>query len=126
VGNDLVGDHHVVAGMGVGDEVVVGVLQEGGDCGRFVPGAVGPGAGGLQARHHGGVGFVEEGVGSLAGPGGEVVVDGVELDGDLVDAEDGFRLVGMIDPVPERGAEVEAVVAVLGFDEDVGVEQVGH
>src|SRR5271165_2911573 len=92
----------------------------------LVPGAVGPGAGGLQARHHGGVGFEEEGVGSLAGPGREVVVDGVELDGDLVDAEDRSRLVGVIDPVPEGGAEVEAVVAVLGLDEDVRVQQVGH
>ena len=30
------------------------------------------------------------------------------------------------EPVPERRAEVEAVVQVLGLDEDVGVEQVRH
>jgi hypothetical protein len=93
-------------------------LEEGGDGCGLVPGAVGPGAGGLQARYHGGVGFEEECVGSLAGPGWEVVVDGVELDSDLVDAEDRSRLVGVIDPVPERGAEVEAVVAVAFRVED--------
>ncbi len=109
VGDYLVGDHHVVAGMGVGDEVVVGVLHEGGDGGRLVPGAGDPGAGGLQARQQGSVGFEKEGVGSLAGPSREVVAVGVELDGDLVDAEDRSCLVGVVDPVPERGAEVEAV-----------------
>jgi len=104
-GDDLVGDHHVTLGMAVGNQVVVGVLQEGRNRGRLVAGAVGPGAGGLQARHYGGIGFEEEGVGSLAGPGREVVVDGVELDGDLVDAEDRSRLVGVVDPVPERGQQ---------------------
>ncbi len=34
------GDHHVMAGTGVSNQVVVGVLQEGGDGGRLVPGAV--------------------------------------------------------------------------------------
>jgi len=104
-GDALVGDHHVTLGMGVSNQVVVGVLQEGGYGRGLVPGAVGPGAGGLQARHHGGIGFEEEGVGSLAGPGREVVVDGVELASDLVDAEDRSLLVGVIDPVPERGQQ---------------------
>ena len=75
VGDHFVGDHHVVVGMGVGNEVVVGVLMEGGD---------------------------------------------------LVDAEDHAGLVDVIDPVPERGADVEAVAAVLGLDEDVRVEWIGH
>ena len=35
VGDDFVGDHHVVASVSVGDEVVVGVLEEGGDGSRL-------------------------------------------------------------------------------------------
>jgi hypothetical protein len=87
----------------VGNQVIVGVLHEGGDGRRLVPGTAGPGAGGLQARHQGSVSFEEEGVGPLAGPCREVVVDGVELDGDLVDAEDRSCLVGVIDPVQNAG-----------------------
>lgn len=56
-GDGLVSDHNLLMGAGVGDQVGVSVLQEGGEGGRLAPGTAGPGVGGLQAQHQGGIGF---------------------------------------------------------------------
>ena len=54
------GDDDVAVGMGVGHEVVVGDLEEGGHRGGFVAGAVGPRAGRLEAGDQGRIGLEEE------------------------------------------------------------------
>ena len=59
--------------------------------------------------------------------GFKIVATGLQFIAHLVDACDAASTVLCDQPVPERRAEIEAVMQVLRLDEDVGVEQVaGH
>ena len=99
------GDDHVLVGQRAGNEVVVGDLEKGRDRPRLVVGTDRPPADCLQARDDRGVGLDEE---SRPGrrPGGQLAAAAGVL---------------LLDPVPERRAEVEAVVEVLGLDEHVRI-----
>jgi hypothetical protein len=62
----------------------------------------------------------------LTGPFRESVLACRQLIPNALDAEHGPVRISLLDPVPERGTEVEPVVKVLRLDEDVRIEQVGH
>ncbi len=78
-GDDVGGDHHMMVDVGVGDQVVDGAVQGGGNGGRLVSG---PGTGGLQsrgglqARYPCGVGFAHVRADLFPGSGRRVVGDG--------------------------------------------------
>jgi len=59
-------------------------------------------------------------------PLGQLVVTTHELAVDRLDAVHFPSSVGLFEPLPETGAEVETVVVVLGTNEYVGVKQIGH
>ena len=62
----------------------------------------------------------------LYSPLGQLVPNRAHLVSHLLDAEDLFRSVSSDEPIPEGRAEVETIMEVLGGDENVRVEEVGH
>ena len=54
------------------------------------------------------------------------VASGQQLVADPFNAVHVASLVLSCQPIPEGGAEIEPVVKVLGADEDVGIQKVGH
>lgn len=120
------GDDGVAAGEGVGDEKVVRRFEKGIDRGFFVALRGDPGADFAESGDDVAGGAKEEPFIAPGGPGLEVIIVAGEFIADLFDAEDPAVLVGADEPVPERGAEVEAVVSILRLDEDIRIDQVRH
>lgn len=117
---------HLVVCPAVSNQVVVRCLEECADCNRFVVRPVRPGAYFAKARNDRQVGWYEQ-LRPLFRPFGQTVITGLEFGAHPFDAGYGTGRAGSGDPVPERGAEVEPVVQILGLDEDVRVEQLpGH
>lgn len=74
----------------VGDEVVVGVLEEGADRGGVVMGGCGSLADRLKARHYRRV-WLHEQAWPSGSPGGQLVAAGLQLVEDFLDAADMAR-----------------------------------
>jgi len=123
---DLVGDNRVPVGERMGYEVIVRDLEESVHGRRLVVLAGGPGADLAERGQHRGVRIDEETGAAVRGPRGELIAAGLDLVADLLDTEDPARRVVRDEPIPERRTEVEAIVQVLGLDEDVGVKQIRH
>jgi hypothetical protein len=88
--------------------------------------ASGPGADPAELGQYRGVRLDEETGAAVRGPRGELIAAGLDLIADLLDTEDPACLVVRDEPIPESRTEVEAIVQVLGLDENIGVEQVRH
>ena len=68
----------------------------------------------------------KEPVATRSGPLRQLVVSGLQFVRYLLDASDLARAVLLNQPVPESGTEIEAIVQILGLDEDVSVEKNTH
>ena len=113
-------------GERLSNQVEVRNLEEGVDCRWFVRLSSHPIADIPQGDKDLGIRWEKELVAAFIRPFGEFIVPGFELVLDFFDAEHSAPHVGLDEPVPEAGTEVETVVQVLGTDEDIGVEEIGH
>ena len=80
----------------------------------------------IVRRHYGDQAIHEEAITLSLSPGGQLIGAGFQLIAHLPNASDPAIAMRLNQPVPERWAEVEAVLQVLGLDEDVGIQQVSH
>src|SRR5579862_213956 len=126
VGCNLVSDDGVPMCVRLGDEIVVSDLKKCVHSGWFVSARTCPCARRTEARHDGRVRPDKEGAHPRPRPRGEFVGAAKQLVADSLDAEHRPGAVGLVEPIPEAGAEVEAVVQVLRLDEHIGVEEIGH
>src|SRR3546814_1498695 len=110
--------------LGVGNEPVIGNLQEGGDRGRFVILARRPGRHLAERRNDGIVGCEEEVTPTCLGPVGEIIAGAHQFIADFLYAAHDPAAILVGKPVPEGGAEIEPIVKILGLDKDIGIEQV--
>ena len=113
VGGDFVRDDDALVSQRMRDKPVVRNLQEGCDSGRLVSMAACPVAHGRERRQHRVVRWKKESVALRCGPLRQLVVSGLQLVRDLFDARDLARAVLLNQPVPEGGAEIEAIVQIL-------------
>jgi len=116
----------VPVGEGVGYEIVVGHLQEcvyGGGCVLLLGYPI---AYGCERGENGGVRMQKESGAAFFSPLGQLIVTRFEFVAYLLNAENVSRAILDVKPFPKCGAEIEAVVSILGLDEYVGVQQVGH
>src|ERR1700730_9848644 len=120
------GHDGVTVGERVGHEVIVCYLEECVDRGGLVPLTCRPGTHRAERWQHGGIWPEKEPRAALAGPGRKLVVARVDLIADLLDAEDALCGMARDKPIPERRAEVHAIVEILRLHEYVGVEEIRH
>jgi hypothetical protein len=113
-------------GKGVGYEVVVGYLKERIHGGGFVVLFSSPSADFAERRQYCGIGFQEEGSSAVRSPDGEFIVTGSDFIADLFDAEDPSGCVSLDEPIPECRTEIEAIMEILGLNEDIRIQKVGH
>lgn len=119
-------DHRVAACERVRHEVKIRHLQKGVDSRRFVLLASDPSADLSKLSRDGGVRPVEQIVTVILHPLSQFIGSGSDFIGDFVDAANAAVCMAIDQPLPKRRAEVESVVQVLGLNEDVRVQQVGH
>jgi len=117
-------DDGAVVGHGVRYKPVISILQKGVDRCGLVSMAARPIAHGTKRWQHRVIGSQKEFVSSCCGPLRQLVVSGLQFVPDLLDARDLARAVLLYQPIPESGAEVEAIVQVLGLDEDVRIDEI--
>lgn len=112
----------VSQGKRVGYEVVVGDLKKRVYSRRFVFLACGPSADFAEGWEYGGVRFDEKTISTAGGPVGEFIVAGINLITDFFGAENQAASIVRNEPTPERRTEIEAVMEILGLNEDVGIQ----
>ncbi len=112
-------------GVSVSYQVAVRHLKKRSDCSRFVVRCVGPLAHDSEAWNDLGIGL-EEQRRPISCPVGEFIGSTKQLVRYAFDAVHRASARLVVDSVPERWTEIEAVVEICGLNEDVGVEQIRH
>jgi len=116
----------VAVGESVGYEIIVGHLQERTDGSGCILLTGYPIADGCESGENGGVRMQKESGAAFLCPLGQLIVTRLEFVAYLFNAEDVSRLILDIKPFPKCWTEIKAVVSILGFDEYIGIQQVGH
>jgi hypothetical protein len=70
--------------------------------------------------------FQKETVAAISSPSRQIISTRFDLISHFLCAKNQLLGVGINESVPESRAEVQAVVQVLGLDEDVGIQEVTH
>jgi len=93
---------------------------------RLIALAHGPGAHIAETGRNARVGLQKQVLPVRAHPIGQFILARADLIRHLVDAEHAARRIVFNQPLPERWAEIQAVVKILGLNEDIGVKQIAH
>ena len=102
-------------------EVVVSHLKKRIHGSRFVSLSSNPSADCAECWQHRGVGFNKESCSTVHNPAGKFIGPGSDFITDLFDAEDPSGCIGRNQPIPECGTEIEAIVEILGLNEDIRI-----
>ena len=126
VDSNLVRHDCMLSNQRLSNKVIIGDLEEGANGCWVVVLPCSPRTHLRESRQNGRGRLEEEAITALGSPRRQGVCARRDLVAASLDAVDIAASVLGDQPVPESGAEIEAVVEVLGLDEHVCVQQVGH
>ncbi len=120
------GHNGITVSEGVSYQIEVRYLEERVYRSRFVTLPGRPSADRAEGWQDSRVGFYKKPGAAPIGPRRKFIAASLDFIADFFGAQNQTRRVRRDEPLPERRTEIQTVVQVLGLNEHVGVQQVGH
>ncbi len=108
------------------NEIEICHLQERADCSGLIILATGPTTDLCQSWKDGGIRFQEKAITTTCGPSCQFIRASLNLVADFFGTENQALRVRRDQPIPEGGSEIQAVVQVLGLNENIGIQKIAH